>query len=863
MLGKDAVTRPVHGDPCSTGAPAARITPYDGQGDEEVEERPQALARLAKEISELIHNSREQERSHDAFEEQGASRAAPPRRDSEETHRARASVMPERLGERIAEDSRLRLARSGVQKPETHCHSTRSPRDVQVLLASIENREAQLREKVQKLADEKASQQRQFEDEINRLQLANAKKDEELQRQQQRLVDEEVRVQRYRCDDDFRMRKHGEQRSRQPSSPHGSHLQSRTGLSSPWQLEEVRSGRLSLDSAAGDPQAPSADTREELQQQLSEVRAEVARCAQALAAPDWLPASEVMDIREQLSTLGSEVAQTSRALSTAGPRERDAELSEVRQQLGALQAQVSRTMSAALARPTEPSHLTLMRSGDTPGEVRELREEVDRLRSEIMRASSPGVPADPGLADVRAQIDSLRFEMASRHAPVVQPATSRCPAAPPRPGDDASILEQRLAVLKGHVSQMLDEPYPRQPALHDRMSARRQSQGFDPGVRHHRARMTGHTVGSGTPRSGGSMRQELQELRAGVAALAANTVHSNDVWQTGSSSVLDRQVSPLRLRGAYVPHQPSSPEHERSRRGCLQRAYPGNENQYLEESWEPRDGSSTPARFRGGPRGLHGTEMHQAHSASAGPPGQLRGAWHAQHQPSESSWECQELHSPSTELALQPSHCFDAPRHESHRGDPMSAHDIQGWEAPRSARSAAPDRHFESIAAPFSLPMHPCAAGPIPSSVCQNPCVTQGLSASHSSGQSGPNEACGREREADLPVSMRGVTQSARPGSACSSSRGPPPSLRPLTMPAQQAPSSQGSTSISACPPRQQMTSFPGAISVPPVEPADRAPQCAMRKPSRTKISHESAPFDRSSTAGLRPLPLPGLSAYS
>ena len=86
--------------------------------------------------------------------------------------------------------------------------------------------------------------------------------------------------------------------------------------------------------------------------------------------------------------------------ATSGPRERDAELSEVRQQLGALQAQVSRTMSAALARPTEPSHLTLMRSGDTPGEVRELRDEVDRLRSEIMRASSPGVPADPGLADL-------------------------------------------------------------------------------------------------------------------------------------------------------------------------------------------------------------------------------------------------------------------------------------------------------------------------------------------------------------------------------------------------------------------------------------------------------------------------------
>merc|ERR1719359_1347176 len=56
----------------------------------------------------------------------------------------------------------------------------RSPREVQVLLSSIESREAALRAKVQQLADEKASQQQQLEEEVRELKRSNAQMESEL-----------------------------------------------------------------------------------------------------------------------------------------------------------------------------------------------------------------------------------------------------------------------------------------------------------------------------------------------------------------------------------------------------------------------------------------------------------------------------------------------------------------------------------------------------------------------------------------------------------------------------------------------------------------------------------------------------------
>merc|ERR1719261_1870909 len=70
------------------------------------------------------------------------------------------------------------------REEETARHQLRSPREVQVLLSSIESREAALRTKVQQLAEEKASQQQRLEEEVRALQRSNAQMEAELRMRQ-------------------------------------------------------------------------------------------------------------------------------------------------------------------------------------------------------------------------------------------------------------------------------------------------------------------------------------------------------------------------------------------------------------------------------------------------------------------------------------------------------------------------------------------------------------------------------------------------------------------------------------------------------------------------------------------------------
>lgn len=213
----------------------------------------------------------------------------------------------------------------------------RSQRDVHALLSSIESREAALQAKVQQLAEEKALQQRRMEDEVRALQRSNAQMEAEL-------------------------------RSRRVDAEGGQ------------ALESFRPGGRMLNGWLGPaalPEPPSADPPARVSianEQLSEIKAEVARCAQALGAVESLPTAEILDLRQQLAALQAEVAQTSQSLLSpragraasalysprangGSPRggasaiARDAELAEVRRQLEALQGQVSGAMAAALAQP--------------------------------------------------------------------------------------------------------------------------------------------------------------------------------------------------------------------------------------------------------------------------------------------------------------------------------------------------------------------------------------------------------------------------------------------------------------------------------------------------------------------------------
>jgi len=324
----------------------------------------------------------------------------------------------------------------------------RSPREVQVLLSSIESREAALRAKVQQLAEEKSAQQQRLEEEVRSLQRHNFQMEAELRTRQR--ADSEAHAQNAVA------RELAYDRPRSPM--------------------EDQSGQASL---------LVQDTNEELRQQLAEIRGEVARCASALCAEAPLPTSEVADIRRQLAALSAEVSQTSHALQPFGPQGpsnvRDKELAEVRLQLEGLQGQVSRAMYAALSRPGVPSQQESFPRESSPHEVSDLRAEVGQLRAELARcgrqpAASSGYAISNGFnsrpqGDLRLQgelghqIQALRMELGSFNGGVqsVQPHApslpiSREPPAVPQSASEAASLQERLSWLRAEVARVVQDP---------------------------------------------------------------------------------------------------------------------------------------------------------------------------------------------------------------------------------------------------------------------------------------------------------------------------------------------------------------------------------------------------------------------
>jgi len=380
----------------------------------------------------------------------------------------------------------------------------RSPREVQVLLSSIESREANLRAKVQQMAEEKTAQQHRLEEELRSLQRANAQMEAELR---MRRVDDEARAPAAVALELAHSR---------PRSP-------RDDRSEPSMLMRP-------------------DAREELQQQLAEIRGEVARCASALCADEPLPTSEVADIRQQLSALSNEVMQTSQALLTPAPgfpgrgAPRDSEIYEVRRQLEGLQGQVSRAMYAALSRPGVPSQQDVPRNDAQGEEVFELRGEVARLRAELSQAgrqtAGSAVPSrarpQAPTVDLKAQLEELRRELGGIAQPSqpLPPHVPSLPLEPPRasqPTPEAPSLQERLSWLRAEVAKVLQDP--------------RYAQDSAPPEIQNRL---------------GALLRELQDLRQGAEAVAA---------VSGGSPVPRRQAP----AAAYVMGQPlQSMAHPRS-----------------------------------------------------------------------------------------------------------------------------------------------------------------------------------------------------------------------------------------------------------------------------------------------------------
>lgn len=159
----------------------------------------------------------------------------------------------------------------------------------------------------------------------------------------------------------------------------------------------------------------ATELREDLQQQLQEIRQEVTRCARALQEPATIPAEEVLDIRQQLEALGEEVQQTSRVVASRDLRELD----EVRHQLESIQRQVSNTLSAAWSRPTEAPPARPPWPSSQP-ELNELRAEVNSLRAQLGQLSTkdrtvPGWKRHLGQRRLEPTLGSLAPEVAALH----------------------------------------------------------------------------------------------------------------------------------------------------------------------------------------------------------------------------------------------------------------------------------------------------------------------------------------------------------------------------------------------------------------------------------------------------------------
>jgi len=467
--------RPLNPDPRAQTDDTAFCSNHPG-------ERPQVLAQLAKDISDLISGARHasmdrrsgpQEWSSPRGEPTSATALARP--PSCETMRSPATEL--RASNLLATgtghttvESRTEPWMAGMCASTKHPSlqreeattlqiRTRSPHaplpGVHAILSNIESREAALHQKVQQLMEEKAKQQQQWEHEVARLQRSNARMEEELRRRQS--VDA-LKVQA----DSFDARLGNQRLHREPHFHRGQpHTHREVVLGCETLSEGTRSGARTPVETRVESQILPQDIRDELQFQLSEIRAEVTRCVQALCTPEALPAAEVSDIRQQLSALSNEVAQTSRALLDGHGTDgyvgggREAEFSEIRQQLEALQVQVSSAMRAAGASPVLPEAKDAPQLPPSPRgiELSELRAEVSSLRSEIAEANRLNQgPRPVDASDIRAQIEARRWNTG-------QPSSAATrPVALQSSNDISAALQGRLAALRSEVGRVIQDP---------------------------------------------------------------------------------------------------------------------------------------------------------------------------------------------------------------------------------------------------------------------------------------------------------------------------------------------------------------------------------------------------------------------
>lgn len=522
-------------------------------------ERPQVLAQLSKAISDLIQGKKSPSVPAAAPMEPAPRQGSPFTEQFAHTF-GQQQPEPMGLGERLASEAVPRSSpvlaphiapslgsafgeRASPSSPQDNRHQAakRSPREVQVLLSSIESREAALHAKVQQLAEEKSIQQQRLEDEVNSLRRANAQMQVELNARHASEAHHAY-----------------ERPSSQPSSRPRSPIAERS-----------------------EPSIIMQSTREELQQQLAEIRAEVARCASALCADEPLPSSEVADIRQQLAALCNEVRQTSHALLPSGDMllhgantSSNGELAAVRGQLEALQTQVSRAMYAALSRPGAPMQLDPQSS-----EVMRLRQEVSLLRNQLTRtgshtdlthaASSSGAPRAAGLnmrqsasrhlqGELGAQIEALRMEMGSVNG--ASPAQARIPALPgsaalhripsqpqqtqQRPAPETASLQERLSWLRAEVARVVQDPRYAEDNAPPEMKSRLGNLLRELAELRHGAEAVAAAAGSPAPRRGSAASQHMvpggQQQENGFLKGAP----SSQSVQSRSSSTPLRQLRP-------------------------------------------------------------------------------------------------------------------------------------------------------------------------------------------------------------------------------------------------------------------------------------------------------------------------------
>lgn len=427
-------------------------------------DRPQVLAQLAKDISNLIRSARAAPQEAEPL---GSIRrdapAAAPATDSRVEARALGSVFSN-TGAAAApakeEDASLMAAEppslleaASVRAPSMQNDNTqqgqpsqplpagfsrrgetirvRSPQEVHTLLASIESREAGLHRKVQQLTEEKCLREEHLEEQVRRLQKSNARLEEELQQAARQASDDPPDEASSRRDD-------------------GAEL------------------------------CMTQDVWEDLQWQIQEIRDEVTRCARTLKAPEELAHSEILDIRQQLQALSSEVYQTSLALqgrvgtfgnNGSGAACNSSALSDVGQQLEALQSHVSSALSFAMAQPTEPigaSHEArlgstlreslrqLARPNDRGEELAKLRAEVNSLRSQLAQDRRQGVSPEHTGQDIRGQLQEQMEALRSDLGRIAQ-APLASVNAPASLAPEVAALHGRLTAIRAEVARVLHD----------------------------------------------------------------------------------------------------------------------------------------------------------------------------------------------------------------------------------------------------------------------------------------------------------------------------------------------------------------------------------------------------------------------